>query len=161
MEQTNMNQKIISIRELFNNIRDTLSRDQLDQIRINIYKNEAIHNYYIKNDKLTSKQTKKSNDAATYLNKLYDDLLKQNKYQYNPYGLDLLFSKDDYYRPIEIKSVFDGNYVLYECNGDKDELLYVYESFEKTKPYLRDLIDFYNTKGEWKTQLSISVIFKS
>ena len=44
MEQTNMNQKIISIRELFNNIRDTLSRDELDQIRFNIYKNEAIYN---------------------------------------------------------------------------------------------------------------------
>ena len=44
MEQTNMNQKIISIWELFNNIRDTLSRDELDQIRFNIYKNEAIYN---------------------------------------------------------------------------------------------------------------------
>ena len=69
MEQTNMNQKIISIRELFNNIRDTLSRDELDQIRFNIYKNEAIYNYYIKKDKLTSKQTKKLNDAVTCLNK--------------------------------------------------------------------------------------------
>ena len=44
MEQTNMNQKIISIWELFNNIRDTFSRDELDQIRFNIYKNEAIYN---------------------------------------------------------------------------------------------------------------------
>ena len=44
MEQTNMNQKIISIWELFNNIRDTLSRDELDHIRFNIYKNEAIYN---------------------------------------------------------------------------------------------------------------------
>ena len=44
MEQTNMNQKIISIWELFNNIRDTLSRDELDQIKFNIYKNEAIYN---------------------------------------------------------------------------------------------------------------------
>ena len=69
MEQTNMNQKIISIWELFNNIRDTLSRDELDQIRFNIYKNEAIYNYYIKKDKLTCKQTKKLNDAVTYLNK--------------------------------------------------------------------------------------------
>ena len=48
----------------------------------------------------------------------------------------------------EVKSAFDGNYVFYESNGYNDGLLYVFEYFEKIKPCLRDLIDFYNTKGE-------------
>ena len=40
-------------------------------------------------------------------------------------------------------------------------MLYVFEYFHKIKPYLRDLIDFYNTKGEWKVQLSMSITFIS
>ena len=94
-----MNQKIPSIKDLFNNIHDTLSRDQIDQIRTNIYKKEAIYNFLTKKDKLTRKESKVLDNINTYFNELHDDLLKQNKYQYNPYGLDLLFNKDDYYKP--------------------------------------------------------------
>ena len=143
-----MNQKIPSIKDLFNNIRDTLSRDQIDQIRTNIYKKEAIYNFLTKKDKLTRKESKVVDNINTYFNELHDDLLEKNKYQCNPYGLDLFF-----------KSAFDGTYILYESNGDKDGLLYVFEYFDKIKPYLRDLIDFYNTKGEWKVQLSMSIIY--
>ena len=44
MEQTNMNMKIQSIKELFNNIPDTLSRDEIKKIRRNIYKKEYVYN---------------------------------------------------------------------------------------------------------------------
>ena len=71
-----------------------------------------------------------------------------------------MFNYDDYDKPIEIKSAFNGNYVLYESNGDKNGLLSIYEYFNKIKPSLRDLIDFYNTKGEWKVQLSMHISFK-
>ena len=37
MEHNDIKTKIQSIKELFNNIRDTLSRDQIDQIRTKIY----------------------------------------------------------------------------------------------------------------------------
>ena len=99
MEQSNMNQKISSIKDLFNNIRDNLSHDQIDQIRTNICKKEAIYNFLTKKDKLTRKESKVLDNINTYFNELHDDLLEQNKYQYNPYGLDLLFNKDDYYKP--------------------------------------------------------------
>ena len=99
MEQSNMNQKISSIKDLFNNIRDNLSHDQIDQIRTNICKQEAIYNFLTKKDKLTRKESKVLDNINTYFNELHDDLLEQNKYQYNPYGLDLLFNKDDYYKP--------------------------------------------------------------
>ena len=94
-----MNQKIPSIKDLFHNIRDTLSRDQIDQIRTNIYKKEAIYNFLTKKDKLTRKESKVLDNINAYFNELHEDLLEQNKYQYHPYGLDLLFNKDDYYKP--------------------------------------------------------------
>ena len=83
------------------------------------------------------------------------------KYQY---GLDYLFNElneEDYYEPKEIKSAFDGSYILYESRGDKDNMLAVYEYFDKIKPYLKDMIDDYKSKGEWKIQLSMRMIFVS
>ena len=51
--------------------------------------------------------------------------------------------------------------MLYQSNGGKKGFLSIAEYFVKTKPYLRDLIDFYNKIGEWKIQLSMHIIFIS
>ena len=75
--------------------------------------------------------------------------------------MDLLFNDDAYYKPVEIKSAFNGNYILYESNGDKDNLLSIREHFFKIKLYLYDLIEFYNTIGEWKKQLFMRIAFIS
>ena len=99
MEHNYIKTKIQSVKELFNNIRDTLSGNQIDQIRTKIYKKEAVYDFLTKKDKLTRKESKVLDNINTYFNELHDDLLEQNKYQYNPYGLDLLFNKDDYYKP--------------------------------------------------------------
>ena len=72
-----------------------------------------------------------------------------------------MFNDGDYYKPIEIKRAFNGNYLLCETNGNEDGLLYIHEYLDKIRPYLRDLIDFYNTKGEWKVQLSMAITFVS
>ena len=148
MEPTNKNTQIQSIKDLVNNFGDTLFRDEINKIRGNIYKKEAIYNFLSKKDELKSNERKILNRIIAYFNKLYDDLLEQNKYQENIYGLDLLFNDDDYYKAIEIKSAFDGSYVLYESNGDKKTLLSISDYFIKIKPYLRDFINFYNTLGE-------------
>ena len=86
-----------------------------------------------------------------------------HKYQYNiTHGLDYLFNKEeDYYEPKEIKSAFNGSYVLYESRRDKDTNLALFEYFEKIKPYLRDMIDDYKSKGEWKIQTVMRIIFVS
>ena len=47
-----------------------------------------------------------------------------------------------------MKSAFDGSYMLYESRGDKDAKLALYEQFDKIKPYLKDMIDLYKSKGE-------------
>ena len=60
----------------------------------------------------------------TYLKKLNSDLRKLQKYQdITTYGLDYLFNEvneEDYYEPKEIKSAFDGSYMLYESRGDNN-----------------------------------------
>ena len=42
--------------------------------------------------------------------------------------------------------------MLYESRGDKDSNLALCEYFEKIIPYLKDMIDDYKSKGEWKIQ---------
>ena len=100
-----------------------------------------------------------------YLKKLNNDFKKLQKYQDNiTYGLDYLFNEvneEDYYELIEIKSAFDGTYVLYESRGDKDANLARYEYFEKIKPYLKHMIDDYKSKDQWKIQITMRIIFIS
>ena len=92
-------------------------------------------------------------------------LEKLQKYQDNiTYGLDYLFNEvneEDYYKPTEVKTAFDGSYMLYESRGDKDAKLALYEYFDKIKPYLNDMIDDYKSKGEWKIQITMRIIFVS
>ena len=72
-----------------------------------------------------------------------------------------MFNEEDYYEPKEIKSAFDGSYILYESKGDKDNKLALWEYFDKIRPYLRDMIDYYKAEGEWKIQLVMGIIFIS
>ena len=63
-----------------------------------------------------------------YLKNFKKDLEKLQKYSVT-YGLDYLFNEldeVDYYEPKEVKSAFNGNYVLYESKGDKDSKLATY-----------------------------------
>ena len=97
-----------------------------------------------------------------YLKNFKKDLYKLQKYQYNiTYGLDYLFNElneEDYYKPREVKSAFDGGYALYESRGDNDGRLSIDEYFDIIRPYLKDLIDDGKSKGEWKIQLSMRMI---
>ena len=46
MEQANITEKIRAIKALFKNIRDTLSRNEINEIRYNIYKNTKLYDYF-------------------------------------------------------------------------------------------------------------------
>ena len=101
-------------------------------------------------------------NIGIYLKKINNDFKKLQKYQDNiTYGLDYSFNEEDYYKLTEVKSAFDGNYVLYESRGDKDGKLALYEYFDKIKPHLKDMIDDYKSKGEWKIQITMRIIFTS
>ena len=69
-----------------------------------------------------------------------------------------LFSILDY-KPVLIISGFDNNYLEYMSNGNNS--LSFNEYLELIKPYLRDLINVYKAKGEWKLQLSAEISFVS
>ena len=104
-------------------------------------------------------------NIVRYLKNFKKDLDKLQKYQCNIiYDLGYLFNEfneEDYYKPTEVKSAFDGSYMLYESKGDKDNKLAVYEYFDIIKPYLKDMIDNYKARGEWKIQLSMRINFVS
>ena len=46
MEKANIAQKILAMTALFKNIRDTLSREEINDIRTKIYKNTKLYEHY-------------------------------------------------------------------------------------------------------------------
>ena len=162
MESTTINNPIKEVRELFNELRSNLSLEEINRIRKKLYKKEAVYNFLKEKDGLTDKEKIVLKNIGKYLKKLNNGLKKLNKYQDNiTHGLDYLFNEEDYYKPTEVKSAFDDNYVLYESRGDKNTELALYEYFDKIKPHLKDMIDDYKSKGEWKIQITMRIIFIS
>ena len=77
METESTKQKIQAIKEIFQNIRDTLSRNETNKLRTNIYKKQTIFDFLTNKDKLKSNEQKVLDNIIDYFNKLYDDLLKK------------------------------------------------------------------------------------
>ena len=63
------------------------------------------------------------------------------------------------YKPILVKSCYNNNYIQYESKGDN--ILTVEEYLALIEPYLRELINYYKNKGEWKIQLTAQINFIS
>ena len=59
------------------------------------------------------------------------------------------------YKPTIVKSGYNNNYIEYRREGDK--LLTVEEYLALIEPYLRELINDYKSKGEWKIQLTAQI----
>ena len=69
--------------------------------------------------------------------------------------------EEDYYKPIWTGNAFSSNYIEYNSNGDKDNMLPIEDYLDKIEPYLNDLIDGHKTQGEEKTQLTMKINFIS
>ena len=65
----------------------------------------------------------------------------------------------DHYKPILVKSGYKNNYIQYESKGDK--ILTLKEYLALIEKYLRELINYYRNKGEWKVQLIAEISFIS
>ena len=151
MELTTINNSIKKVREFFNDLRSHFSCEQTKRIRNELYKKESVYYFLKEKDGLTDKEKIVLKNIGKYLKKLNNDLKKLNKYYDNVMcGLDYLFNEvnEDYYESKEIKSAFDGSYVLYESKGDKDAKLSIDEYFDMIRPYLKDMIDNHKSKGE-------------
>ena len=140
----------------------------INRIRKKLYKKEVIHAFLKdkeRNDNLTDSEKKPLKKTDKYLNNFERELDRLQKNQYSiTYGLDKIDNEQDnldYYMSKEVKSAFDGSYVLYESNGDKDAKLSIDEYFNIVRPLLKDMIDDHKSKDEWKIQLSMRIIFVS
>ena len=65
----------------------------------------------------------------------------------------------DHYKPTLVKSVYNGNYAQYESKGGK--ILSLKDYLALIEKYLRELINYYKNKGEWKVQLIAQMNFIS
>ena len=81
------------VRKLFNERRSSLFHKEINKIRKELYKKEAVYNSLKEKDSLTNKQKIVLKNIDKYLKKLNNDLKKLYKYQDNiTYGLDYLFN---------------------------------------------------------------------
>ena len=143
-------------------------RDELKDPTYNIPKSELkdikriLYNVE-KRSIVGSKKTKR------YLDELDKKILKLDKYHdYDDYeykgikdikDLFKLSIDKDHYKPTLVKSGYNGNYVQYESKGDKK--LTLKEYLVLIEKYLRELINYYKNKGEWKLQLIAEINFIS
>ena len=128
MEQANITQKIDAIKALFKNIRVTLSREEINDIKTKIYKNIKLYEHYANRTKLNNTETKSLKKTINNLNKLHKYLLNKEASIDNniPCELDKLFEHHEYYKPIVARSSFEGNYVKYTTSGDFTSSIVVY-----------------------------------
>ena len=159
---------IQEFRKLLNERRSNLFCEETKRIRKKLRRIEAVYNVLKEKEQkgsLTSRQKNMLRNDERYLKDLKKDLDKLQKYQHNiTYGIDYLFNEldeVDYYEPKEVKSAFDGSYILYESKTDKDARLSIDEYFDIIRPYLKDMIDSHKARNEWKIQLSMRIIFVS
>ena len=76
MESTTINNAIKEGRELFNELRSNLSREEINRIRKELYKKEAVYNFLKEKDDLTDKEKIVLKNIGKYRKKLNNDLKK-------------------------------------------------------------------------------------
>ena len=155
-KQSKNKKRIDDIREELKDPTYNISKSESKDIKRTLYNIE-------KGRKISSRKTSK------YLDELDKRILELDKYddyddhEYrgikNIEGLFRISIDKDYYKPKLTKRGYNSNYVQYESKGDKT--LTLSEYFFIIEKYLRELIEEYKLKGEWKIQLTIEINFIS
>ena len=155
-KQPKNKKRIDSIREDFKNLSYKLSKSELKEIKNNLYNIEKTKQF----------DSKKTNKRLNELEKRFLELEKyrdHDDYEYKGIkdikDLFKLSIDEDYYKPILVKSGYNKNYAQYESKGDR--ILTIQEYLALIEKYLRELINHYKNKGEWKIQLTAEIIFIS
>ena len=149
--ENNFNNEILKkIREDINKLRHIFSKSKTKETRKNLYKIE-------KKENLSTQKIKEIEKVLSRLKKYYD-------YDDSEYiGIRVvrnLFnqsSDEDYYKPIKTKSDFNGNYIEYESNGDKDKNLSAKEYLNIIRPYLSNIINDHIAPKNFKVHSSNEV----
>ena len=147
-KQSKNKRRIDDIKDELKNPTYNILKSESKDIKRNLYNIE-------KRNIVGSKKTKR------YLDELDKKMLKLDKYHdYDDYeykgikdtkNLFKLSIDKDHCRPTLVKSGYNGNYVQYKSKGDK--VLTLNEYLALIEKYLRELINYYKNKGEWKVQL--------
>ena len=155
-KQSKNKKKIDDIRDEIKNPTYNISKSESKDIKRTLYNIE-------KRNIVGSRKT------TRYLDELDKKILKLDKYHdYDDYeykgikdikDLFKLSIDKDHYKPTLVKSGYNGNYVQYERKGDK--ILTIKEYLAIIEKYLRELINYYKNKGEWKVQLIAKINFIS
>ena len=155
-KQPKNKERIDNIREELKDLSYKLPNNEFKEIKKNLYNIE-------RRKTISSKNTNK------YLDELHKKILKLEKYNdHDDYeykgikdirNLFKLSIDKDYYKPILVKSGCNANYVQYESKGSK--ILTLKEYLALIENYLRELINYYKNKGEWKLQLIAEINFIS
>ena len=155
-KQSKNKKRIDDIREELKDPTYNISKSKSKDIKRTLYNIE-------KGRKINSRKTSK------YLDELDKRILELDKYHdYDDYeyrgiknigDLFRISINKDYYKPKLTKSGYNNNYVQYESKGDT--ILTLCEYFTIIEKYLRELIEEYKLKGEWKIQLTIEINFMS
>ena len=156
-KQPKNKKRIDSIREDFKNLSYKLSKSELKEIKNNLYNIE----------KTKQINSKKTNKRLIGFEKKLLELKKYHDHDDNEYrgikdikDLIKLSIDEDYYKPVLLKSGYNNNYVQYESNRI-DRILGIHEYLALIEKYLRELINHYKNKGEWKIQLTAAINFVS
>ena len=144
--------RIETIREKLKELRHKISKSELKEIKKHLYNIEN------KKELLELETTKE------YLDELDKKILKLDEYYDDDFEFIGIENVQDLfkiliYKPTIVKSGYNNNYIEYRSEGDK--LLTVEEYLALIEPYLRELINDYKSKGEWKIQLTAQINFIS
>ena len=155
-KQSKNKKRIDDIREELKNPKYNISKSESKDIKTNLYNIE-------KQRKISLKK------LVNILDELDKRILRLDKYHdYDDFeykgikDIENLFKisiDKDYYKPKLNKCGYNKNYAQYESKGDK--ILSLKEYLNLTEKYLRELLEEYKQKGEWKVQLTIEVNFIS
>ena len=156
-KQPKNKKRIDSIREDFKKLSYKLSKSELKEIKNNLYNIEKTKQF----------NSKKTNKRRIDLEKKLLELKKYHDHDDNEYrgikdikDLFKLSIDEDYYKPkILLKSGYNNNYVQYESKGDR--ILGIHEYLTLIEKYLKELINHYKNKAEWKIQLTGAINFVS
>ena len=155
-KQSKSKKRIDDIRDELKDPKYNISRSESKEIKRNLYNIE-------KRNKIVSKKTKRYLDELDERIRGLDKYHDYDDYEYRgirdiKYLFKLSIDKD-YYKAILTKSGYNGNYVQYESQGDK--ILIPKEYLALIEKYLRELINYYKNKSEWKVQLTAEINFIS
>ena len=156
LKQPKNKKRIDSIREDLKNLSYKLSKSELKEIKNNLYHIEKTKQF---DSKKTNKRLNELEKKLLELKKYHDHDDFEYKGIKNIKDLFKLSIDEDYYKPILVKSGYNKNYAQYRSKGDR--ILAIQEYLALIEKYLRELINHYKNKGEWKIQLIAEINFIS